>query len=165
MPSKHGNSRESSSALLRSKLRQLKRVNAADLSIQSDPSTIATEPTWVTEEEEATLSPDQLEFLTRKRRAAAGLGPIMPETSRCASCAGEGMVECHSCAGSGLNPVGLAEEMFDGKPVVVNNGVVDPRWMFIDNGPCWLCKGTTLIGCKDCGGVGIVGIMEKYNGD
>ena len=36
------------------------------------------------------LSPNQLSFLERKRRAAAGMGPILPERSTCKACSGLG---------------------------------------------------------------------------
>lgn len=45
---------------------------------------------FVTAEERARFTPDQLEFLERKRRAAAGLGPIMPQGSLCPACNGRG---------------------------------------------------------------------------
>jgi hypothetical protein len=58
---------------------------------------------FVTEEEQRTMSPTQLEFIERKRRAAAGLGPIMPEQCACQRCAGTGTAVCHQCEGRGTN--------------------------------------------------------------
>jgi hypothetical protein len=49
------------------------------------------------------MSPTQLEFIERKRRAAAGLGPIMPEQCACQRCAGTGTAVCHQCEGRGTN--------------------------------------------------------------
>lgn len=108
----------------------------------------------------AVLSKEQLEFLDRKRKG------ILPAASSCKSCAGEGMIPCVSCKGTGRNPEGLADSMFtDERGIRQNNNVIDARWLFADNGPCWLCKGTLEIACKECSGVGIPGILEKFSGD
>ena len=72
------------------------------------PQRLAATPTpqqasFVSEEEQQRFLPEQLEFLERKRRAAAGLGPIMPEACTCQSCFGSGSLACHQCNGTGVN--------------------------------------------------------------
>ena len=147
-----------SNALLRSRLQSLKT--------EQDEIVHTTEPEWVSKEEASSLCSSQIEFLIRKRRAAAGLGPLLPPRSNCSCCGGEGMVDCRSCQGTGLNPEGLADTMFDGEhDVLVHNGLVDPRWLFMDQGPCWLCKGTLRIACRECAGVGIPDILDKFSAD
>ncbi len=44
----------------------------------------------MTVEEAAQYHPAQLEFLERKRRAAAGLGPVLPGECTCQACQGSG---------------------------------------------------------------------------
>jgi hypothetical protein len=55
---------------------------------------------FVEPDEQTRFSVEQLRFLARKRRHAAGLGPALPQ---CATCAGEGIVACHACGGTGVN--------------------------------------------------------------
>jgi len=120
---------------------------------------------FLTEEEMAMdLSESQLEFLVRKRKAAMGLGPIMPASSMCSTCDGVGTVECHQCKGSGQNRQGVSEEIF-GEQIISQNGVFNARWLFSDQGPCWLCKGMQHIGCPDCSGTGIAGGVDRFTGD
>ncbi len=108
----------------------------------------------------ALLSKEQLEFLERKEKG------IMPEISVCKTCDGIGTIPCTSCKGTGVNPVGLAEKMFtDERGVRQTNNIIDARWLLADNGPCWLCKGALEMACKDCCGVGIPGILDKFSGD
>lgn len=56
--------------------------------------------------------PEQLVFLERKRRAAAGLGPLFPESAICKGCGGGGQVGCWQCDGTGMNAEDKAEELF-----------------------------------------------------
>lgn len=119
---------------------------------------------FTSEEERAMMSADQLAFLVRKRKAAAGLGPVMPEASACEECGGQGMRACHQCDGTGVNAEGTADSLFD-EGVHVRNGVMDPKWMFHDDGPCWLCKGMAMVACKECSGTGIRGGIDGYTGD
>ena len=108
----------------------------------------------------AVLSKEQMEFLERKRKG------ILPERSTCKTCDGIGTIPCTSCKGTGLNPVGLAEKMFtDERGIRQTNNIIDARWLLADNGPCWLCKGGLEIACKDCSGVGIPDILDKFSGD
>ena len=74
---------------------------------------------FVTEEEQRALSASQLAFLERKRRAAAGLGPIMPDSCTCAHCGGSGTAVCHQCKGSGMNSKDMAEVLFQNEMGVV----------------------------------------------
>lgn len=74
---------------------------------------------FITEEEQAKFSAPQLEFLERKRRAAAGLGPIMPAGCQCGACSGEGLVACPQCGGSGVNATDKAAELFQSEQGVV----------------------------------------------
>jgi len=105
-------------------------TRVSDTSVDVVP---ADDEQFVTMEELQTLSESQVEFLVRKRKAAAGLGPVMPEASVCTSCAGTGTCSCHACDGTGLNREAVADEMFEGE-VYVRNGVLDPKWLFIHNG-------------------------------
>ena len=72
----------------------------------------ASNASFVSAEELATLSPSQVAFLERKRRAAAGLGPVMPAGSSCERCAGVGTCVCSQCSGAGVNSGGVIEEKF-----------------------------------------------------
>ena len=123
---------------------------------------------FLSEEEASTLSPTQRKFIVRKRMAAAGLGPIMPPESNCQSCSGMGSVTCHQCEGTGRNATDKAQELFNSEEhgvIKVNNGLVDPRWLFVQGGPCWLCKAREHIACPDCAGTGIRGGVDRYTGD
>ena len=85
------------------------------------------ESSFVTDLERRTLGPEQLEFLERKRRAALGLGPIMPPSTTCGRCGGSGFAMCHCCGGSGMNETDKAEAMFRNERnlIIQNNGRVD----------------------------------------
>lgn len=121
---------------------------------------------FLSEDEIKTLSSEQAAFLVRKRKAAAGLGPVMPESSQCRCCVGIGTCTCHQCNGSGLNTIDKAEEIFDSEVgIYVRNGLIDVKWMFMKNAPCWLCKGQGHVACADCGGTGIAGGVDRYTGD
>ncbi|KAL4447999.1 hypothetical protein ABPG75_005218 [Micractinium tetrahymenae] len=115
---------------------------------------------FITEEERAKFSAPQLEFLERKRRAAAGLGPIMPTGCQCTACSGEGLVACPQCGGSGVNATDKAAELFHSEQGIVkqNNGFEDVQWFFRQDLPCWLCRGKETIACPDCGGSGLNGL-------
>lgn len=155
---------------LKKKLHVLRDLKRSDGSLQARVSEMSVDVAssddqqFVTMEEVQTLSESQVEFLIRKRKAAAGLGPLMPEASVCASCTGTGTCACHACDGTGLNKEAVADEMFEGE-VYVRNGVLDPKWLFIHNGPCWLCRGANHIACRDCGGTGIKGGIDRFSGD
>lgn len=109
------------------------------------------------------LNPEQLAFMERKRRAAAGLGPIMPESSYCKKCNGAGLCDCHRCKGSGMNQQDPLE-MFGGF-IKETSGEENMKWWFIEGGPCWLCRGKTWFVCKDCQGTGFHGAMENFIAD
>ncbi|GAB4824159.1 hypothetical protein N2152v2_011205 [Parachlorella kessleri] len=125
-------------------------------------------PGWVadftTAEEAASLAPVQLEFVARKRRAAQGLGPIMPERPRCAVCGGKGQCQCRQCQGTGKNQREGHEIMRSGL-IVENNGLSSSQWFFRKGGPCWLCRGGKEISCPECKGTGFMGGMEGFEGD
>lgn len=121
---------------------------------------------FLTEDEVVGLSPEQVAFLIRKRKAAAGLGPVMPESSQCNCCSGIGTRTCHQCHGTGANAIDKAEEIFDSEiGVYARNGLIDVEWMFMKGGPCWLCKGQGHVACPDCSGTGISGGVDRYTGD
>lgn len=75
----------------------------------ASPATVS----FVSAEELATLSPDQVAFLERKRRAATGLGPVMPEGSACERCYGVGTCTCSQCGGAGVNSTDITESKFN----------------------------------------------------
>lgn len=66
--------------------------------------------------------PEQLVFLERKRRAAAGLGPLLPESAICTHCGGGGQVGCWQCEGTGMNAADKAEELFQSERGVIVSG-------------------------------------------
>ena len=137
------------------------------------PSTtpLPTSPTteedeFLSPQERSTLSADQKQFMVRKRKAALGLGPVMPTASSCHHCDGIGSCVCHQCHGTGLNATNKSEELFTSEgEIIVRNGLVDVQWMFVQDCPCWLCRGSTQVACPDCGGSGIRGGTDKYTGD
>lgn len=86
----------------------------------------------MSEEERSTLSAGQLEFLERKRRAAAGLGPVMPESCTCQRCGGSGTATCHQCGGTGTNSSDKAAELFQNeRNEIIQRGIADNRWFFV----------------------------------
>ena len=135
------------------------------------PATVATpaapaDASLVTDEERRLFSAEQLAFLTRKRLAAAGLGPIFPESSSCASCSGQGMRVCHQCGGTGANATDKAAEIFKAEHgMIIQNCGTDMRVFFQEGWCCWLCKGSQRIGCPDCSGTGIAGGVDHLTGD
>ena len=124
---------------LKKKLNVLRRLKRSDGCLHTRVSEMsvdvvsAGDQQFVTTEEVQTLSESQVEFLVRKRKAAAGVGPVMAEASICGSCTGTGTCSCHACDGTVLNREAVADEMFEGE-VYVRNGVLDPKWLFIHNG-------------------------------
>ncbi|PRW57520.1 chaperone -like [Chlorella sorokiniana] len=112
---------------------------------------------FVSEEERHTLSASQIEFLERKRRAAAGLGPLFPDCCTCEQCGGSGAAPCHQCNGTGVNDGDKAAELFQNErnEIIQRNGLADNRWFFQADAPCWLCRGGKTLGCPDCGGSGM----------
>lgn len=119
---------------------------------------------FVSDEERRLYIPEQLVFLERKRRAAAGLGPVMPDSSACMCCGGSGQTICHQCGGSGMNGKDRAAEIFTDERglVLQHNGQMDSRYFFMAEAPCWLCRGQGAIGCGDCNGSGLHGIGEGF---
>lgn len=86
----------------------------------------------------------------------------------CEACDSIGTCQCHQCGGSGRNATDKAEELFAGGGydiIKTNNGLVDPRWLMMKGGPCWLCKGQQHLPCRDCSGTGIKGGVDRYSGD
>lgn len=121
---------------------------------------------FLSSDEAASLSAEQAAFLVRKRKAAAGLGPIMPAASACQFCDGIGTRCCHQCNGTGQNGNDKANELFRKEgAILVQNGLMDVQWMFMEGGPCWLCKGNAHVACSDCSGTGIAGGVDRYTGD
>lgn len=57
--------------------------------------------------------------MERKRRAAAGLGPIFPDSCTCERCGGSGAAECHQCGGTGVNTADKAAELFQNERNVI----------------------------------------------
>lgn len=107
---------------------------------------------FVSEEERSTLSAGQLEFLERKRRAAAGLGPIMPDSCTCQRCGGSGTAACHQCGGTGTNGSDKAQELFQNErnEIVQRNGLSDNRWFFVGRLlHCW-AAGVSLHQVERC---------------
>lgn len=156
-------------ARLQQLLHRMKAVQVAEAAIIETPTETpadAVDMTFVTEDEASSLSASQLSFLVRKRKAAAGLGPIMPEESMCPCCSGHGTRECHQCHGTGHNAEGKVASMYGAEDEVrILNGLVDAQWFLMDNGPCWLCKGLAHVACSDCSGTGIRGGVDRYTGD
>lgn len=101
------------------------------------------------------FSQEQLEFLERKKTGK------MPYS--CKECAGSGDVSCHTCSGTGQNAEGLAERMFD-----LKNGVhqrapdINIRYLFMNEMPCFICKGVGTCPCSSCGGTGIADFANKF---
>lgn len=122
---------------------------------------------FLTPEEISSLIPEQAAFLVRKRKAAMGLGPVFPESSICPKCSGDGTHCCHKCNGTGFNVTDPTAEVLgeDGGEIRQLNGVINVQWLFLDGGPCWLCRGHSIVGCSDCGGSGIRGGVDRYTGD
>jgi len=120
---------------------------------------------FLSDDEIDSLDLEQQHFMIRKRKAAMGLGPVMPESCKCPRCSGIGTLICHQCGGSGSNAEGKLASKFNSDGVRILNGVAKVNWFLMDNGPCWLCKGLTTVGCSDCSGTGIKGGVDRYTGD
>ncbi|KAL4444971.1 hypothetical protein ABPG77_004021 [Micractinium sp. CCAP 211/92] len=147
-------------ALLRQRLRAIPPWERAAQPTATPGQPAPPPGSFVSEEERSKFSAEQLEFLERKRRAAAGLGPVMPVGCQCVACSGEGLVACPQCGGSGVNATDKAAELFNSEQGVVkqNNGLEDVQWFFRQDLPCWLCRGKQTIACPDCGGSGMKGL-------
>jgi len=123
---------------------------------------------FVTDLERAAFSAEQVVFLERKRRAAAGLGPLLPPSSYCSHCTGSGKCQCPECNGTGMNQYDKLEEAMritdedaDADGVITihqTNGLIDTTYFFRENTPCWLCRGKMILGCKHCEGTGFANI-------
>jgi hypothetical protein len=141
-------------------------LTAASAAVPSAPVTDTDNMTFLSPEERSTLSNDQKLFMVRKRKAAMGLGPVMPEFCSCEACSGVGLTVCHQCGGAGFNSCDKAAEMFRSEgEILIYNGMLNPQWLFRANGPCWLCKGGTFVACAECAGTGIKGGVDRYTGD
>lgn len=86
----------------------------------------------------------------------------MPESCSCTACSGGGRVVCPQCKGSGVNATDKAAELFGNERGLVkqNNGNQDLQWFFVQDCPCWLCRGGAAISCPDCGGSGLSGLAD-----
>ena len=128
------------------------------------------------------FSADQLAFLERKARVAAGepLEDVMPKCDECDGC---GMIVCGVCGGTGKNK----EDKFqsDGEDAVVLNSNI-----YVSNKeghPCWVCRecavhaarrgagtaerltassgGLATMACGKCDGTGLSTTMDMISGD
>lgn len=151
----------------------LQRLKASSSNTEIQTTTRTTtnpevsDDSFLTPEEISSLIPEQAAFLVRKRKAAMGLGPVFPESSICQKCSGDGTHTCHRCNGSGFNAYDPTLEVMGDEEGEIRplNGVLNIEWLFLDGGPCWLCRGHQIVGCSDCGGSGIRGGVDRYTGD
>lgn len=108
------------------------------------------------------LTPDQIAFLERKKKRAAGEFVEIPNENFCPLCRGTGSACCHKCGGSGVN----ADDTEGAEDMLFQSGAttVTPL-MFRKGWACWLCKGLREIPCGSCGGMGVRGGFDKYATD
>ena len=107
---------------------------------------------------QAQYSQEQLEFLQRKSTGT------MPGT--CRHCSGTGMVSCSTCSGTGANQQGVAERLFgsDDHAIKSNAPDLNVHYLFMDEMPCFICKGQTQVPCSQCAGTGISDFEAKFAG-
>jgi hypothetical protein len=102
------------------------------------------------------FSREQLEFLERKKTGT------MPYS--CTACAGCGSVTCKTCSGTGQNAAGVAERLFDLKAGVHRRAPdLNINYLFMEEMPCFICKGVGSAPCSSCSGTGIADFASKFS--
>eukprot|EP00959_Pyramimonas_sp_CCMP1952_P472055 9499430-Pyramimonas_sp.AAC.1 len=72
-----------------------------------------------------------------------------------------GLCNCGVCGGTGMN----SEDMDLPEGEQITRAVNVNPMLYEKKGPCWFCRGSRLVACKECSGSGIESLDSKWETD